>query len=240
MVGVGVGSNALKHRVDRIEKEYLAQVTDLLMRAESGEELQQSPISKMDQFKDAVSVILLRACCDKFSLHQFDAWTGDLGCDFSSPFDRDVALTLAAESGNVEIVRRLLRMGARVNTFYSPLTLAAANGHAAIVRILLESGGVWERIQFTALDFACCSGHLEIVKMFLESGGGDGGLPLSSEDAMEFDYEYSLVSYSMAATPIEYLIDRALESNQPHIVEYLRWYRDKNLEKPEHIIAPSA
>lgn len=81
----------------------------------------------------------------------------------------------AAETGDLDLVKRLIEKGADINTrdFFkcTPLTLAAVEGHEAVVQFLLtlpntdigaiNAGGT------TALMAAARKGHLNIVKIFL-------------------------------------------------------------------------
>ena len=92
----------------------------------------------------------------------------------------------AAACGHLEMVKLLLRHGARVQaikpfgTFRSkrndkPLNLAAAGGHTEMVRLLLDEGAALDdvsnlRHSGTALKTACYHGHVATVSLLLERG----------------------------------------------------------------------
>ena len=86
----------------------------------------------------------------------------------------ETALSIAAFSGKMPYVERLVEAGADVNFFgWPPLAYAAFNGHAAIAEYLLKRGA---RIDAktengsTALFFAARYGHLDTVKILLKHG----------------------------------------------------------------------
>jgi len=95
-------------------------------------------------------------------------------------------LYLASQEGHVEVVRRLLKHGARVDSAdadgWLPLHAAAHNGHLACVDLLLEAHRL-KRIGLdmassntgtepkgaTALHLACRENHLDVVKALLRA-----------------------------------------------------------------------
>lgn len=85
----------------------------------------------------------------------------------------ETALSIAAFTGKMGYVERLVQAGADINTFgWSPLIYAAFSGHAEIAGYLLKHGAevdVKAPNEATALIFAARFGHIEIVKMLLEA-----------------------------------------------------------------------
>lgn len=91
------------------------------------------------------------------------------------------ALQAASERGHLEVVKKLLDLGADVNAQASPtggrtaLQAAACHGQTAIVRLLLDSGAdvnasAARYAGFTALQAACFNGDAALVKLFLDIG----------------------------------------------------------------------
>ena len=88
----------------------------------------------------------------------------------------------AAQNGNAELMRELLKAGARVDvTPYErnrqPIHQAAANGHLEAVRVLLEykasitpEADSFDDSEPSPFLLACGSGNLELVKLFLDRG----------------------------------------------------------------------
>ena len=85
----------------------------------------------------------------------------------------ETALSIAAYTGNLPQVKRLVEAGAEVNFYgWTPLAYAAYNGHLEIVDYLLKHGAeVNAKTQngSTALFFAARFGHLEVVKLLLKN-----------------------------------------------------------------------
>jgi hypothetical protein len=91
-------------------------------------------------------------------------------------------LSLAAEQGNLGLVKLLLNAGAGISTRdnrygLSPLHWAALEGHKSTVEFLLENGAEVNvsdssgaSSYCTALSVAAARGHKEIVKLLLENG----------------------------------------------------------------------
>jgi hypothetical protein len=81
-------------------------------------------------------------------------------------------LILAAKSGLTDIVRRLLKRGARPDTRnnlgFNALMIACQEGHEDIVRALLSAGAdrsLRNKKRETAVDVAAASGHPEIAQL---------------------------------------------------------------------------
>ncbi|WP_291992077.1 ankyrin repeat domain-containing protein [Candidatus Accumulibacter sp. ACC003] len=85
----------------------------------------------------------------------------------------ETALSLAAYSGNLAFVKRLVEAGADVNLYgWSPLIYATFNGHKTTVEYLLSKGAnVNAKTEngSTALLFAARFGHQEIVTLLLKN-----------------------------------------------------------------------
>ena len=84
---------------------------------------------------------------------------------------------IAARTGNVTIVKELLKLGIDVNTLdnnhQSPLHIASKNGHLGLVKELLKSGANVDEEQFefrTPIILASMKGHAEIVTELLKNG----------------------------------------------------------------------
>nr|XP_038967543.1 kinase D-interacting substrate of 220 kDa isoform X12 [Rattus norvegicus] len=86
-------------------------------------------------------------------------------------------LMLAAEQGNVEIVKELLKNGANCNLEdldnWTALISASKEGHIHIVEELLKSGASLEHRDmggWTALMWACYKGRTDVVELLLSHG----------------------------------------------------------------------
>ncbi len=85
----------------------------------------------------------------------------------------ETALSIAAYTGKLNYVQRLVEAGAEVNSYgWPPLSYAAFNGHLEIVDYLLKHGAeinAKTENGSTALFFAARYGHMEVVKLLLKS-----------------------------------------------------------------------
>lgn len=83
----------------------------------------------------------------------------------------ETALSIAAFTGNMAYVQRIVESGAEVNFFgWPPITYAAFNNHPAIVEYLVKKGAeVNAKTEngSTALYFAARNGFTEVVKLLL-------------------------------------------------------------------------
>ncbi len=100
----------------------------------------------------------------------------------------------AAERGDLEAVRALLRQGADVNTAQSDgmtaLHWAASNNDVAVARTLLYAGAtVRARTRlgaYTPLHLASRGGHAEVVRLILEAGADPDAYTTTGVTAMHF------------------------------------------------------
>ena len=85
----------------------------------------------------------------------------------------ETALSIAAFSGKMPYVQRLVEAGAEVNFYgWPPLSYAAFNGHRDIVEYLLKRGAEIDAKTengSTALFWAARNGHTEVVKLLLSN-----------------------------------------------------------------------
>ena len=83
----------------------------------------------------------------------------------------ETALSIAAFTGKLAYVQRLVEAGAEVNFYgWPPLIYAAFNGHTAIVEYLLKRGAEIDAKTengSSALYFAARNGHLEMISLLL-------------------------------------------------------------------------
>ena len=95
-----------------------------------------------------------------------------------TPKDNGVTpLNAASESGNIEIVKRLLKAKADPNIAenvhgVTPIMIASQHGHIDIVKELIKYNAnirVFSNDMTSALYLACQQGHFEIVKILIES-----------------------------------------------------------------------
>jgi ankyrin repeat protein len=132
--------------------------------------------------------------------------------------DRDdhghTPLHLAAEAGNMEIVRMLITHGAQVNALtivhgtginYTPVDAAASRGHLEVTKYLSQNGAIlYEREGYmgyhSVMLGAAASGNIELVR-YLHEGNE---IPIDETD-------------SMGISPLHMAIEKAHE----HVVEYL-------------------
>ncbi|KAJ3282179.1 hypothetical protein HDU79_010109 [Rhizoclosmatium sp. JEL0117] len=111
--------------------------------------------------------------------------------------DNATPLSLAAEKGNIEAVKALLRCGANIeakdNDRSTPLIHASSQGHTEIVEILLECGANIEfqnRLGYSALAYAALKGNFQTVNLLLncgasiESTNSNGDTPATLAAAM--------------------------------------------------------
>ena len=98
----------------------------------------------------------------------------------------------AVEQGSIEIVKKLVELGADLNTIHEyvgiALTLAVRAGQAEIVRILVESGArlnIKDNYGETALQVAARAGYTEIVRKLVARGACLGIKGCASYNALQ-------------------------------------------------------
>lgn len=102
----------------------------------------------------------------------------------------ETALSIAAYTGKLNYVQRLVEAGAEVNSYgWPPLSYAAFNGHLEIVDYLLKHGAeinAKTENGSTALFFAARYGHMEVVKLLLKSSADPGVANENDETAVDW------------------------------------------------------
>ena len=102
----------------------------------------------------------------------------------------DTALRMAAFTGKLPFVQRLVEAGAEVNMYgWSPLSYAAFNGHAAIVEYLLKRGSEINATTengSTALLLAARNGHREVVDVLIKHQADTNIETESGETALDW------------------------------------------------------
>lgn len=85
--------------------------------------------------------------------------------------DKSSSLCVAAENGNLEIVKLLLDAGTDVHSHqdYS-IILSACNDHIEVVKLLIEYGADIHINNDQPLISSCCGNRTEVVKILLEHG----------------------------------------------------------------------
>jgi ankyrin repeat protein len=116
----------------------------------------------------------------------------------------ETALSIAAFTGKLAYVQRLVEAGAEVNFYgWPPITYAAFNGHVAIVDYLLKRGAeinAKTENGSTALLLAARNGHLEVIKLLLKN---KADLTIANEND-------------------DTAVDAAMKSNNSEILDLLR------------------
>lgn len=128
----------------------------------------------------------------KHAVSCYPAAKEGLGIDLDeAPELRDLWFLCAARSGQIEMVRLLLRTGDAVLGVMdaigaTPLSLAAENGHVDVVKLLLATRQTEIDLANirgqTPLSQAAVNGHLGVVKMLLATGRA------KTERSMQFNY----------------------------------------------------
>lgn len=122
-------------------------------------------------------------------------WLLQMGFDIEcTNHNSDSALLLACYGGHVQLVKRLLELGAKPTRNacgFTPLLSAANGSQLEMCRYLLDNGSSIEEKDnddYNSIILAACSGSIDLVKFFLDRGAsaqsrnsnGDGALLLSA------------------------------------------------------------
>jgi ankyrin repeat protein len=102
-------------------------------------------------------------------------------------------LHVAASFGKLDIVRRLLELGADVNAYGGtlgggPLNVAASEGHLDVVRYLLGQGAALDvsEPERNPLFSAIYGGHTDVARLLIEAGI-DTGVRYTGESKKDMD-----------------------------------------------------
>ena len=125
-------------------------------------------------------------------------------------------LRLAAERGNVDIIRRVLSsfmvdMNFKTERNRSPLILAARKGHKDVVKLLLDRGAepnMADQYGGTPLHFAALEGHKDVVQLLL-----DGGAEPNMADEHEFT-PLHLAAFKGHKDVVQLLLDKGAQPNR--------------------------
>lgn len=102
----------------------------------------------------------------------------------------DTALRMAAFTGKMPFVKRLVEAGAEVNMYgWSPLSYAAFNGHADIAEFLLKHGAELNATTengSTALLVATRNGHGPVVELLLKHAADPNIETQNNETALDW------------------------------------------------------
>lgn len=104
--------------------------------------------------------------------------------------DGDTALRMAAFTGKLVFVQKLVEAGAEVNMYgWSPLSYAAFNGHAPVVEYLLKHGAEINATTengSTALMLAARNSHREVAEVLLKHEADPNVASESGETALDW------------------------------------------------------
>lgn len=124
-------------------------------------------------------------------------------------------LSLAAASGQVEVVRVLIDAGAKIDrpdARTAPLLAAARSGRLEVVKLLLERGADLHAscYQGNALHQAAMYGHQDIVKFLVERGLDAKGRP----EGGEWTPLHAAASWEGTPEVVNFLLDHGAEVNR--------------------------
>lgn len=157
-------------------------------------------------------------------------------------------LILAAENGQVEVVKLLIDLGVDKEAYdtddRTALYGAAEHGHENVVKLLLELGANKEGAgEYTPLGAAVAEGHWTVAKLLLESGVNPEGFSdeyckaalLSASSAGNADMVKQLLDKgaNINAAEVDYgwtALTRAAEDGNEEVTKVLLSYDDLNIE----------
>lgn len=135
-----------------------------------------------------------------------------------APALRDLWLLLAAENGQSEVVKMLLKNGANVNVrsnsqYQSPLSLAVQNSHTEIAKLLVDHGADIEILDFegrTPLWIAVQLRRTDMVKLLVTMGAD-----INAIDGFEGRTTVHRAVVSNAKSMVKLLIELGADINLP-------------------------
>jgi len=149
------------------------------------------PFGGYDQESLQGALIAAASCCDEAVLDELVTYVAESIENFEWP---PSLLCRAAQFGLVDVVKKLLKSGASLDTAITvqdltPLHLAARHGHTEVVRVLLEHKASLTSVtksKRVPLHVAAMYGHAPIVKLLLDANADCNVTDDDMATAMDF------------------------------------------------------